>query len=61
VRLEGLGNLKQSNDLLGIRTREIPACSLVPQPTVPDHKLMPDKDVQFQIVRAGLTLPLMVT
>jgi hypothetical protein len=32
VRLEGLGKLKQSNDI-GIRSRDFPACSIVPQPT----------------------------
>jgi hypothetical protein len=31
VRLEGLGNLEKSNDI-GIRTRYLPACSIVPQP-----------------------------
>jgi hypothetical protein len=33
VRLEGLGQLKKSNDLIGYRTRDLPACSIVPQPT----------------------------
>jgi hypothetical protein len=33
VRLEGLGQLKKSNDLTGSRTRDLPACSIVPQPT----------------------------
>jgi hypothetical protein len=33
VRLEGLGQLKTSNGLIGNRTRELPACSIVPQPT----------------------------
>jgi hypothetical protein len=33
MRLEGLGKLKKSNDLIGIRTRDLPACSVVPQPT----------------------------
>jgi hypothetical protein len=33
VRLEGLGQLKKSNDLIGNRTRNLPACSIVPQPT----------------------------
>jgi hypothetical protein len=31
VRLEGLGQLKISNDLKGNRTRDLPACSIVPQ------------------------------
>jgi hypothetical protein len=33
VRLEGLGELKISNDLVGNQTRELPACSTVPEPT----------------------------
>jgi hypothetical protein len=35
VRLEGLGQLKKSNDLIGNRTRDFPACRIVPQPTTP--------------------------
>jgi hypothetical protein len=33
VRLEGLGQMKKSNDLIGIRTCSLPACSIVHQPT----------------------------
>jgi hypothetical protein len=33
VRLEGLGKFKKSNDLIGTRTRDLPACSIVSQPT----------------------------
>jgi hypothetical protein len=33
VRLEGLGQLKKSNNLIGNRTRNLPACSTVPQPS----------------------------
>jgi hypothetical protein len=33
VRLEGLGQLKKSNDI-GNRPRDLPACSAVPQPTM---------------------------
>jgi hypothetical protein len=31
--LEGLGQLKKINDLIGNRTRYLAACSIVPQPT----------------------------
>jgi hypothetical protein len=31
--LEGLGQLRKFNDLIGNRTRDLPACSTVPQPT----------------------------
>jgi hypothetical protein len=33
VRLEGLDKLKKSNDLIRNRTRNLPACSIVLQPT----------------------------
>jgi hypothetical protein len=33
VQVEGLDQLKKLNDLIGNRTRDLPACSIVPQPT----------------------------
>jgi hypothetical protein len=33
MRLEGLGQLKKSNDLIGTRSRHLPASSIVSQPT----------------------------
>jgi hypothetical protein len=39
VRLEGLGQLKRSNDLIGNQTRDFPACSIVTQPTTLPHVL----------------------
>jgi hypothetical protein len=33
VRLKRLGQLKKSNDIIGNRTRDLPACSTVPQLT----------------------------
>jgi hypothetical protein len=33
VRLEGFGKLKESNDLIGTRTRDLPACRIESQPT----------------------------
>jgi hypothetical protein len=42
VRLEELGELEKSNDLIGTRSRDLPACSIVPQPTTlpraPSHR-----------------------
>jgi hypothetical protein len=36
VRLEGLGHLKKPDDLIGNRTRDLTACSIVPiQTTLP--------------------------
>jgi hypothetical protein len=37
MQLEGLGQLKKSNDLIGNRTRDVLACSIVPQPTMLLH------------------------
>jgi hypothetical protein len=33
VRLGGLGQLKKSSDLIGNGTRDLPDCSVLPQPT----------------------------
>jgi hypothetical protein len=33
MRLEGLGKLKKINDVIGTRTRDLPACSIAPQPS----------------------------
>jgi hypothetical protein len=40
VRLEGLDQLKKSNDLIASRTRDLPACSIVPQPTTLPAKIL---------------------
>jgi hypothetical protein len=34
VRLEGLGQLKKSSDLIGNGSHDLPACSIAPQPTM---------------------------
>jgi hypothetical protein len=34
MQLEGLGNLKNSDDLIRNRTRDLPACSIVTQPNM---------------------------
>jgi hypothetical protein len=33
VRLEALDHIKTSNDIIVNRTHDLPACSIVPQPT----------------------------
>jgi hypothetical protein len=33
MRLDGMGKLKKSNNLIGNRTGDLPACSIAPQPT----------------------------
>jgi hypothetical protein len=43
VPLEGLGKLKKSNDLIGTRTRDLPACGIVPQPTTLPRALRVNK------------------
>jgi hypothetical protein len=35
VRLEGLGKLKKFNDFIETQTRDLPACSIAPQPKIP--------------------------
>jgi hypothetical protein len=35
MRLEGIGQLKKSNDLIKDRSRDLPACSIVHQPSTP--------------------------
>jgi hypothetical protein len=37
VRLEGLGQLKISNDFIGNQTRDLQACSIVLQPNTVPH------------------------
>jgi hypothetical protein len=33
VLVEGLDKLKEFNDFIGFRTRDLPGCSIVPQPS----------------------------
>ena len=40
-------SMKNSSDTIGNRTRDLPACSAVPQPTVPPHT--PDLLLKIQI------------
>jgi hypothetical protein len=40
LRLEELGKLKKSNDIIGNQTGDLPACSIVPQPTTLPHAPM---------------------
>jgi hypothetical protein len=42
VQLEGLGTQKKFNDLMGNRTRDLPACSIVSQPTTLPRAPSPD-------------------
>jgi hypothetical protein len=35
MQLEGFGQLKTPMNPIGVQTRDLPACSLVPQPTTP--------------------------
>jgi hypothetical protein len=37
LRLEGLDQLKKCNYLIGNRNRDLPACSIVPEPTTLTH------------------------
>jgi hypothetical protein len=37
VRLKGLGKLRNFYDLIGTRTRDLPACRIAPQPSTIPH------------------------
>jgi hypothetical protein len=39
--------MKTPNDLIGNRTRDLPACSAVPQPTAPPHAVTGFRFVSF--------------
>jgi hypothetical protein len=45
VRLEELGQLKKKH-LIGTRTHDLPACSIVPQPTTPPR--VPYHNTQYR-------------
>jgi hypothetical protein len=48
VRLEGLGILKKSSNLIGNSNRDLSACSIVPQPTtLPRAPIIIDMNVKF--------------
>jgi hypothetical protein len=54
VRLEGLVKLKEVH-LIGARTRDLPDCSIVPQPTTlpraPAFSLLYRKMFQIEVIR----------
>jgi hypothetical protein len=41
--------MKNSNDTTGIRTRELPACSAVPQPTAPPRAHCTNKRINEEL------------
>jgi hypothetical protein len=45
LRLEGLGKLKKKIHLIGTRTRDLPACIIVSQPTA-----LPDSAVVYLMI-----------
>ena len=51
VRPEGLCQWKNSSDTIGKRTRELPACSAVPQPTAPPRAPHSYKAIPLQAWR----------
>jgi len=55
VRLEGLYQWKKSNDTIGNRTRDPPACSAVPQPTAPPRAAteMSTRNIYLGVKAAG--------
>jgi hypothetical protein len=67
MRLEGLGKFKKSNDLIGTRIRDLPACSIVPQPTTlprvcpPERKERREKSQFLSGIMSGLSNRSVVT
>jgi hypothetical protein len=51
VRLEGLGKLKTKSTSFGTRTGDLPACSIVPQPTTLPRAPLPLKHFNFYTVK----------
>jgi hypothetical protein len=52
VQLEGLGQLKKTNDLIGIQTCNLPPCNTVPRPTcycVPPQRGKENSELQNAI------------
>jgi hypothetical protein len=49
--LERFRLIKKSNDRIGDRTRDLPGCSIVPQPTTLPYSYIPVLD-EFRLVRA---------
>jgi hypothetical protein len=60
VRLEELAKLKKKIHLIGIRTRDLPACSIVPQsttlPRTPVQKYRTEKYMQINIFKINMIL-----
>jgi hypothetical protein len=58
VQLEGLGKLKKLIDLIGNQNLNLPACSIVPQPTMlpltpPRHMWMDNLKMDFREIGWG--------
>jgi hypothetical protein len=48
-------SMKNSSDTIGNHTRDLPACSAVPQPTAPSRAPLPGLDVQYCV--HGMSIP----
>jgi hypothetical protein len=51
--------MKNSNDTIGNRTRDLPACSAVPQPTAPPRDPMSARYVRFAVMILERKIPLL--
>jgi hypothetical protein len=47
VRLDTLSKLRKSSAFIGSRNRDLPVCSVLPQPTTLTHNLLVSSHVQF--------------
>ena len=45
--------MKNSNDTIGNRTRDLPACSVVPQPIAPPRAPRVAPSTSFRLAKAG--------
>jgi hypothetical protein len=59
MQLEGLGEFKKNKVLFGNRTRDLPACNIVPQPTTLPHAPYSDTYTGSAKYDAVLALKLM--
>jgi hypothetical protein len=61
--VEGLGKLKKFNDLNWTRTRDLPSCSILPQPTtLPLAPALNDSGIEFNFLTAEqIVLPVTVS
>jgi hypothetical protein len=62
MQMEGLGKLKKFNCLNGNQTHDLPACSIVPQPTINSTLTKPNQHHRYYIAQeAKIMSPCSIT